>query len=72
MDGDNAADLDKLIQSFGKYRMYLHISHLEALLDFDQSPVKIGLFLLGTVSGTFTCLKCSLVPLDFKECCIRY
>jgi hypothetical protein len=44
MDGDNAADLDKLIQSFGKYRMYLHISHLEALLDFDQSPVKIGLF----------------------------
>ena len=46
MDDDNAADLDKLIQSFGKYRMYLHISYLEALLDFDQSPVKIGLFLL--------------------------
>ena len=24
------------------------------------------------VPGTFTCLKCSLVPLDFKEYCIRY
>ena len=41
-----------------------------------QAPGSLWLwyqvFHYGVVSGTFTLLKWSLVPPDFKQCCIRY
>ena len=41
-------------------------------VEITNTKVLIQAFQEGVVPGIFTCLKWSLVPPDFKECCIRY
>jgi hypothetical protein len=39
---------------------------------FNSMSCKMQAFQEGAVPGTFTRLKWSLVPPNFKECCVRY
>jgi hypothetical protein len=78
---------NSLFDSASMVKVYLHVSHKKLIdknkssyrtFDIHMSKIHhIGLTYIRpfnkgqAVSGTFTCLKWSLVPADFKECCIR-